>query len=423
MPIAAIIPAVIGTVGAVTSSVIGSRAAGKAADAQSEAAHRAIDLQEKQWEDQKAMIHPRLDASNAGLNMLLQGMGIGTFQSPEAQGDPYAEERMRLQKELDNLINSPPKGGGGLFGKAYTFAKRGQEIKKLQEQLEAIPAAPTEWAFSSGSAAGQPGGGSSAAQGGVTGAPVDSQFLGSGGFPANQAELASLKAQRAQILSRAQNARQQFEAYQQNPDQFPSEMRQAIEANPSQIDNFLTQSDAQIQTIDQKIQALTTAQNAGQPGGTATGAGQPVGFGDLMRDFTLEDFEASPGYQFNLAEGQKALDRSAVARGGLLSGRSVKEGLRYSQGLASNEFQNAFNRYNQNRETKYNKLAGLSGTGQIATQQLGQAGQNYANQAGNLMTQAGDAKASGYMGSANAWQSQMPGIQENLTDILGRIIK
>ena len=47
--------------------------------------------------------------------------------------------------------------------------------------------------------------------------------------------------------------------------------------------------------------------------------------------FGMDQFQADPGYGFRLAEGQKALERSAAARGGLLSGATGKNLLRYGQ--------------------------------------------------------------------------------------------
>ena len=98
-----------------------------------------------------------------------------------------------------------------------------------------------------------------------------------------------------------------------------------------------------------------------------------------------------PSYQFRLGEGLKALDRQASARGGLISGGALKAAQRYGQDFASQEFGNA-----------YNRLAGLAGVGQTATgAQSGAAGQFGAN-AGNLMTSGAAARASGYVGGANA---------------------
>jgi hypothetical protein len=61
----------------------------------------------------------------------------------------------------------------------------------------------------------------------------------------------------------------------------------------------------------------------------------------------IPDFQQSPGYQFQLSEGQKALDRSLAARGLGLSGAGVKEGIRYATGLASQDYNNYFNQRQQ----------------------------------------------------------------------------
>jgi hypothetical protein len=101
-----------------------------------------------------------------------------------------------------------------------------------------------------------------------------------------------------------------------------------------------------------------------------------------------------PSYQFRLGEGMKALDRQAAARGGLISGGALKAAQRYGQDFASNEFGNA-----------YNRLAGLAGVGQTATGAMGSAAGQFGTNAGNLMTGAGAARASGYVGGANALTS------------------
>lgn len=132
--------------------------------------------------------------------------------------------------------------------------------------------------------------------------------------------------------------------------------------------------------------------------------GEPTsaGYGSLMRNFSMQDFQADPGYAFRLSEGQKALERQAAARGGLISGAALKAAQQYGQGLASQEYQNAFDRYQANRANVYNMLAGQQGVGAGVTSNLGQLRQNYANQAGEAYMGAGNARASGYMGQANA---------------------
>jgi hypothetical protein len=116
-----------------------------------------------------------------------------------------------------------------------------------------------------------------------------------------------------------------------------------------------------------------------------------------------------PGYAFRLSEGQKALDRQAAARGGLISGGALKAAQRYGQEMGSQEYGNAYNRaltnYNAavSREaTGYNRLASLAGIGQTATSQIGAAGQNAATNMGNLMTSGAAAQAAGQVGAANA---------------------
>lgn len=124
-------------------------------------------------------------------------------------------------------------------------------------------------------------------------------------------------------------------------------------------------------------------------------------------------FYASPGYQFAYDEAMKGAERAASAGGylpsgnGGLSGRFSKEMARYSQGLASQEFGNYFNR-----------LGVLAGVGQTATSDGNQLGANYGANAGNVMMAAGDARASGIMGSANAWGGAIEGVASAFGDYL-----
>ncbi len=125
-------------------------------------------------------------------------------------------------------------------------------------------------------------------------------------------------------------------------------------------------------------------------------------YGKYARDFSEQDFQQDPGYQFRLSEGLKALDRQAAARGGLISGAALKAAGRYGQQSASDEYQNAFNRYQINRSNQLNPLQGFTGQAQSATNTLGQAGQNYAGQAGQSYSDMGNARAAGYIGQSNA---------------------
>ena len=118
--------------------------------------------------------------------------------------------------------------------------------------------------------------------------------------------------------------------------------------------------------------------------------------------FGMNQFNADPGYTFRLSEGQKQLDRMAAIRGGQISGSSLKAAARFGQEMGSQEYTNAFNRYQTERNARLNPLQSLAGMAQTSTNQLGAAGQNYANAAGQALGAAGQAQASGYMGMANA---------------------
>lgn len=118
--------------------------------------------------------------------------------------------------------------------------------------------------------------------------------------------------------------------------------------------------------------------------------------------FGMSQFQADPGYGFRMSEGMKALERSAAARGGLLSGATLKGIQRFGQDLGSQEYQNAFNRYQTERAARLQPLQSLAGVGQTTAQQLGQAGQTMASNVGEALTSGAAARASGYVGGANA---------------------
>lgn len=113
----------------------------------------------------------------------------------------------------------------------------------------------------------------------------------------------------------------------------------------------------------------------------------------LLGDFTMQDFQADPGYNFRLSEGTKAIDRAAGARGSRYSGATLKGMQRFAQGLASDEFQRAYDRDSNNRTMQYNFLAGPVNAGMGASGTIGQ-----------YMGNAGDARAAGKVGAAsNLW--------------------
>jgi len=106
-------------------------------------------------------------------------------------------------------------------------------------------------------------------------------------------------------------------------------------------------------------------------------------YGKYARDFSTQDFQADPGYAFRMQEGLTALDRQAAARGGLISGGALKAAQRYGQDMGSQEYQNAFNRYQTNRANQLNPLQSMMGAGQTSVNALGNTSQAYGSAAGN----------------------------------------
>jgi hypothetical protein len=140
-----------------------------------------------------------------------------------------------------------------------------------------------------------------------------------------------------------------------------------------------------------------------QAGQTALNALTPLATN--YTPFGMNQFQQDPGYQFRLSEGQRAMGHQAGARGGLVSGTSLKAMQDYAQNSASNEYNNAFNRYQTERNAQLNPLQSLAGVGQTTAAQLGQSGAANANAMGNYMTGGAAAQAAGQVGTANALTS------------------
>lgn len=183
-------------------------------------------------------------------------------------------------------------------------------------------------------------------------------------------------------------------------------------ASAAQLQAAQDSNELQKAIYDQNRTDATPWRNAGVAalGQLATGM-QPGG--SLSTPFSMANFQADPGYQFRLDQGNKSIEQSAAARGNQLSGATMKALQKYGQGVASDEYNNAYNRFNNDQNTQFNRLSGIAGTGQTATNQIANMGQNYAgavnsnsmnaaNNIANNIIGAGNARASGYVGQANA---------------------
>ena len=141
-------------------------------------------------------------------------------------------------------------------------------------------------------------------------------------------------------------------------------------------------------------------QSANQPL-TANGDVTP---GMFTHQFGLQDFQESPAYQFNLQQGQQALDKGANARGNLYAPQTLQDLSKFSQGLAGNEWNNAYSQYQNNIGNIWNRFNSMSQGGQSAANQTGAAGANAANNQGMSLQNAGNAQAAGIMGANTALQ-------------------
>ena len=158
---------------------------------------------------------------------------------------------------------------------------------------------------------------------------------------------------------------------------------------------------AQERMFERQVELQEPWRKAGEQALNRLSAGLATG-GEFDKSFSETAFRADPGYAFRLSEGMKALERSAAARGGLLSGAQMKGISRYGQDLASQEYQNAFNRYYAERANRLNPLQSMAGIGQTSANTLTGAASQLGSQMGANIIGAGNAAAAGQVGAANA---------------------
>lgn len=123
--------------------------------------------------------------------------------------------------------------------------------------------------------------------------------------------------------------------------------------------------------------------------------------GYFNQTYTGQDIYSDPSYQFRLQQGQDAIQSGAAARGGLLSGATLKALQGYGQDMASQEYQNAYNRFNADQTNQYNRLSNLVGVGQNAAAQQGNAGAQTAQAVANNTMAGANAQAAGQIAAGN----------------------
>lgn len=131
----------------------------------------------------------------------------------------------------------------------------------------------------------------------------------------------------------------------------------------------------------------------------------------LTHQFNAEDFKngIDPGFAWRLKMGQDQASRQANLGGGAISGNALAGLQDYTQGKASEEYGNAFNRYQTQRSNIYNTLASIAGLGQTSLGQTTNAASNAASGMANSIMNAGSAQAGGIVGSANAISGGLQG--------------
>lgn len=137
--------------------------------------------------------------------------------------------------------------------------------------------------------------------------------------------------------------------------------------------------------------------------------------------FTMSNFYSDPGYQFTLNQGSSAVNNSAAAKGGLLSGNAARSLDNYTTGLANQTYDSAYGRYLSTRQQGYNELSGVANMGLNATNQVNNANlttaQGISNNYLNGLSAAANANASGYVGALNSMGGAVSSLPSTLSSI------
>lgn len=140
-------------------------------------------------------------------------------------------------------------------------------------------------------------------------------------------------------------------------------------------------------------------------------------------------YQNDPGYLERMKLGTQAIQRSAAAKGTLLTGGTLKDLTDYAQTFASNEYDKvygrakgeydtAYNIYNQNQNNLWGRLSGMAGTGLTAASQYGQNATGYGTNMANLTAQGANATAAGQVASGNATNDFVNTTTNTISDFL-----
>jgi len=138
---------------------------------------------------------------------------------------------------------------------------------------------------------------------------------------------------------------------------------------------------------------------------------------ELTKAYTAEDFAQGidPGYQFRLAQGQKALENQYNRGGGLVSGNAMQGMQDYTQGQASQEFGNAFSRNLSTQTNIFNKLKSIADMGLGATGTTADLATRTGESMGSAAIAGAQAQGAGQIGQAKAYGNTLQGMANYAT--------
>lgn len=180
--------------------------------------------------------------------------------------------------------------------------------------------------------------------------------------------------------------------------------KQSSKAAKTQAASADKASQIQQENFEQTRKDLTPYKQAGDTSLKQL-MGQMGTNGYFNQAYDGQDIYSDPSYQFRLQQGQDAIQSSAAAQGGLLSGATLKALQNYGQESASQEYGNAYNRFNADQTNRYNRLSNLVGVGQNAAAQVGNAGAQTSQAIANNTMSGANSIAAGQVANANNWSN------------------
>lgn len=405
------LPVIIPSAAAGVTGYLGYRAAGNATEAQAQSARESMGLLRDIYGQNRADEAPWRAGGGYALNAMERGLGLPmTYQGDNMGGG-------QAGSPLNSTFTSPLLGQNpGSWGRGVGRTLAGAGAGAL-----------------AGGAIGAIGGPIGLAAGAGVGAT--STLFGRGRREADQiVPMQNAVSTEIDRINREVEARRQQGTLTQQDlatagntvqsllQQFDSATQDYGRAGPGGRSTLHSAYDPVLQGWQGQVASLPAAQDQGGMGG-AGASGAQGGQGGIPPGYFTQTFgeqfnanrDIDPSFNFVMQEGMRAIQNSAAAKGTLLSGGTGKSLERFGQGLASKEYQNAYNRFNNDRSTVFGRLGEIAGFGPAATNAGMQSANNFGNQATELTTGLGNVRAAGAMNQANAIGNAAGEIGDSLT--------